>query len=134
MLVVLDCNVIVSAGLTDGTCRAVIREVVARHRCVLSQEILAEYREVIARPKFASLQASSARLLVLLESISVFVEPGSSPFVLPDSDDEIYLAAALLAAADVLVTGNRTDFPEEQYARTLILTPREFLNRFSAEG
>lgn len=52
MLVVLDCNVLVSAGLTDGTCRAVIREVVARHRCVLSQEILAEYREVSARPKF----------------------------------------------------------------------------------
>jgi uncharacterized protein len=134
VLVVLDCNVLISAGLTDGTCRAVIREVVAQHRCVLSQEIFAEYQEVTARPKFASLQTAFARLLVLLESVSVFVEPGPSPFVLPDPDDEVYLAASLLAAADVLVTGNRTHFPEERYARTLILTPREFLDRFSAKG
>ena len=134
MLVVLDCNVLISAGLTDGTCRAVIREVAAQHRCVLSQEIFAEYQEVTARPKFASLQTAFARLLVLLESISVFVEPGSSPFVLPDPDDEIYLAAALLATAEILVTGNRADFPEERYAHTLILTPREFLDRFPAEG
>lgn len=80
MLVVLDCNVLISAGLTDGTCRAVIREVAAQHRCVLSQEIFAEYQEVTARPKFASLQTAFARLLVLLESVSVFVEPpGGQP-------------------------------------------------------
>ena len=31
MRVVLDCNVLISAGLTDGACRQVLAEVIRRH-------------------------------------------------------------------------------------------------------
>ena len=131
MLVVLDCNVLVSAGLTDGACRSVFYEVVGYHHCVLSEEIVEEYREVTARPKFASLEPTYRQLISLLETVSIYVESAASSFSLPDSDDEIYLSAALEAVADVLVTGNKAHFPEEKYENTSIVTPRQFLNRIS---
>ena len=131
MLVVLDCNVLVSAGLTDGTCRSVLYEVAGHHRCVLSEEIAKEYREVTARPKFASLEPIYYQLISLLETVSMYVDSTASSFSLPDSDDEMYLSAALEAVADVLVTGNKAHFPEEKYENTSIVTPRQFLDRVS---
>ena len=131
MLVVLDCNVLVSAGLTDGTCRSVLYEVAGYHRCVLSEEIVKEYREVTARPKFASLEPIYCQLISLLETVSMYVASAASSFSLPDLDDEMYLSAALEAVADVLVTGNKIHFPEEQYENTSIVTPRQFLDSVS---
>ena len=133
MLVVLDCNVIISAGLTSGACRAVVREVLARHRCVLSDAILREYREVAGRPRFASLHAYYGRMIGLLEAASVIVEPGELSLSLPDSDDEIYLAAALRAGAPLLVTGNTAHFPDGCYGATRVVTPRQFLDRVADE-
>lgn len=98
--VVVDCNVVVAAGLTDGICRAVIRDVVARHQMLLSEAILQEYLEVIARPKFASKYVAFQRLLDVLTVTATFVAPAQSPYVLPDPDDEIYLAAALAGEAE----------------------------------
>ena len=119
MRVVLDCNVLISAGLTDGACRSVLYEVAGYHRCVLSEEMVKEYREVTARPKFASLEPIYSQLIRLLETVSIYVESAASSFSLPDSDDEIYLSAALEAVADVLVTGNKAHFPEEQYETSM---------------
>ena len=51
MRVVLDCNVVVAAARTDGTCRAVFDTVGRRHDIVLSEPILAEYGAVAARPR-----------------------------------------------------------------------------------
>ena len=94
--VIVDCNVVVAAGLTDGACRAVMREVVARHHLLLSEPILQEYQEVVSRPKFASKYTTFQRLLDVLTVTATFVVQTASPYALPDPDDEIYLAAALL--------------------------------------
>lgn len=52
MRIVIDCNVLVSAALTDGVCRLAIAEAIGNHEIFLSEEILDEYREVADRPKF----------------------------------------------------------------------------------
>lgn len=52
MKVVIDCNVLISAGLTAGTCRAVIQTALAHCQIVMSPDILAEYQDVVSRPKF----------------------------------------------------------------------------------
>ncbi|QWR77079.1 hypothetical protein [Candidatus Magnetomonas plexicatena] len=49
MRVVLDCNVIISAGLNNGTCMELIEEVVLHHQLFLSQGIVDEYHEVTSR-------------------------------------------------------------------------------------
>ena len=122
-----------SAGLTNGACRAVVREVLALHHWVLSEAILREYREVTTRRRFASLQAYYGRLIGLLEAVSVVVETGGLSLSLPDRDDEVYLAAALRAGAPLLVTGNTAHFPGEHYGGTLVVTPRPFLDRVADE-
>jgi predicted nucleic acid-binding protein len=49
---VIDCNIIISAGITDGSCRKAIREILSNHQNYLSQDILLEYKNVISRSKF----------------------------------------------------------------------------------
>lgn len=51
MRVVLDCNVLISAGQTAGTCRKVIDRVVRHHQIILSAPILSEYLAVAERPR-----------------------------------------------------------------------------------
>ena len=129
MLFVIDCNVLVSAGLTDGVCRTVLRRLVAAHRGVLSKEILHEYRTVTQRPKFAARHSTFDRLIDLIQSVSDCIEVPPSAISLPDPDDEIYVAAALAAQADALITGNTAHFPDPTYGRTQVLTPRQFIGQ-----
>lgn len=126
--VVVDCNVVIAAGLTDGLCRGVIREIVAHHYLLLSEPILQEYQEVVSRPKFASKYATLQRLVDVLTVTASFVAQTTSPYPLPDPDDEIYLAAALTGEAEALVTGNLADFPEKQYGTVHVYSPRQFLD------
>ena len=53
MKVELDCNVLISADQTDGTCRNVIDRVVQRHQIILSTPILSEYKTVAGRPRLS---------------------------------------------------------------------------------
>lgn len=53
MKVVLDCNVLISAGLNKGTCRDVFAAVIDSHQCILSRDILGEYVTVARRKHFA---------------------------------------------------------------------------------
>jgi predicted nucleic acid-binding protein len=46
---------------------------------------------------------------------------------LPDADDEPFLAVALAASADYLVTGNIRDFPSEKRQGCVVVTPAEFM-------
>ena len=50
MKVVLDCNVLISAEQSDGTCREVIDRVVRHHQIILSAPILSEYIAVADGP------------------------------------------------------------------------------------
>jgi predicted nucleic acid-binding protein len=49
---------------------------------------------------------------------------------LPDSDDEVFLAVALGAQADFLVTGNLRDFPARLRQGVAVVSPREFVDAF----
>lgn len=127
MRIVLDCNVVVSAGITRGTCYSAIREVVLHHTAVLTSHILSEYESVIARPKFELFHGRLQGILLAIREAGVFFDAGEFPVSLPDPFDEIYLIAALSSRADILITGNCKDFPEELCHGVRICTPREFM-------
>lgn len=122
---VIDTNVLVSAALTSGrTCDRVLRAAVNGHvRLAWSASMLAEYRTVLLRPKFGFSETAVAGLLAAFGPADQ-VRPGKSP-ALPDADDEIFLAAALVTQDRLLVTGNRAHFPASLCAPVRVLLPAE---------
>ena len=128
MKVVLDCNVLISAGQTDGTCRKVIDRVVRNHQIILSAPILSEYIAVASRPRLIPYFNTLKLLIRGIEQLAVIVEPVNFEFGLRDSDDEVYLATAAAGGA-VLITGNIRDFTEPRYGSVEVWSPRDFLNR-----
>jgi uncharacterized protein len=127
MKVVLDCNVLISAGLNTGTCRDVFAAVIHSHQCILSKNILGEYVTVARRKHFAKAAANLIDLIRTVSRNAVFVTPEPASLRLPDPKDQIYLDAALAAKADVLITGNKKHFPESAYQGVQVVSPREFL-------
>ncbi len=129
MKVVLDCNVLISAGITDGICRKLLLEVVEHHQNFFSPAIIEEFLGVIKRPKFKEVYKNLQQWFRVILDVSVLVYPDSCPFQLPDPDDEIVLATALAAKADFIITGNKKHFLNSPYSGVFVLSPRAFLNK-----
>jgi putative PIN family toxin of toxin-antitoxin system len=120
MRVVIDTNVLVSAALKNRDPEIVIRWVAAHSDWwrLVSEEILAEYRAILSRPKFGLSPDLCERWFRFLNKVTTLVVI-DSPIMFPrDQKDAIFLACALTGQADYLITGDR-DFTE---ARKLIST------------
>ncbi|MBF0458662.1 MAG: putative toxin-antitoxin system toxin component, PIN family [Nitrospirae bacterium] len=128
MRVVIDCNVLISAGLKSDTCRRLLTEVISGHQLFVSQGIVDEYYEVASRVKFKPEEINELKIVLSkILRVAIWVEPYfDDPVYLADKDDEIYLATAISAKADVVITGNKRHFPSGEMVK--ILTPREFLD------
>lgn len=129
---VLDTNVLVSALLTErGPCAAIVDHARAGELILAwSPAMLAEYADVLKRPKFR-LPASAVSALLAQFPPSAMIHPVETVPELPDPADEVFLATAM-AADRVLVTGNAKHYPPELRARVLVLNPREALDRLRA--
>ncbi len=125
--VVLDTNVVVSAALRpDGLQRTLLLLSITKPGTLyVSEDVLAEYREVLARPELAIRRSTQLALLDLIGKRARLVKPARRITAAKDPDDDIFLECADAARADYLVTGNTRDFPA-QWKRTKIVTSREF--------
>ena len=125
----LDTNVLVSGLLSPfGPHGEIVRMVSsgALALCV-DARILAEYEEVLARPRFGF---DPHAVAALVDFISVNSEIAvSRPLAqrLPDPDDEPCLEVTLACGADCLVTGNVVHFPSGSRAGVAVLTPAELV-------
>lgn len=136
MRIVLDTNVLVSGLLIPyGPPGEIVRMASSGAITLcLDARILAEYAEVLSRPKFGF---KSDAVEALLDQFAhagwtIASEPLQRP--LPDTDDEPFLAVALSGTADALVTGNRAHFPAERCGDVVVLTPTEFVKRYRKRG
>ncbi len=89
--------------------------------------ILAEYREVLYRPKF---KLDRDDVSVMLDYIQESGEWGVIETLLqklPDRDDEAFLEIALGSKVKYLITGNKKDFPQRKEYKISVVTPREFI-------
>lgn len=130
-LLVLDTNVIVSGVLTPhGPCASLLAAVLNDSAgLVLDARIFDEYREVLARPKFALSPGAVKSLLQGLQDLSEWIlPPPLPPDLLPDPDDLPFLELALAANA-ILVTGNLRHFPENVRRGATVLDPASALAR-----
>ena len=128
MKVVVDTNVVVSAILRDRLPEKVLLFIIARadFEWVASSEILAEYREVLRRPKFALSETVLSRWDGRFRS-AIAEWPVEIPVSFPrDVKDAKFLACALAASADFFITGDR-DFTEaRKLGHTKIVSVSQF--------
>ena len=128
MYAVIDTNVLVSALLSStedaATVQIVQKLLLGDIIPVYSEEIFAEYREVLQRKKFKFPADDQKYLLSAIQKYGKYVIPASSRLSLPDEKDLPFYEAAIMDKAWYLVTGNQKHFPKEPF----IVTPREMLN------
>ena len=113
MKIVLDTNVLVSGLLKSKGNPAQVLALALTGAVQVCHDgrILAEYAEVLARPRFRFDPRRVRDVLIKLQTDGVSFTPPYTPLDLPDPDDEPFLAVALAAPADYLVTGNTSDYP-----------------------
>lgn len=124
MKIVVDCNVVVSAGITDGVCAHVIRDVFLYHELILSLPIVEEYEIVCQRPRFAKYKKRMTGLIGSIKLAGCYVEPEIISLPAPDPDDLVYLQTAIAARAQLIVTGNTEDFSKTGHGGANHHTPR----------
>jgi uncharacterized protein len=126
---VIDTNIVVSAALKpDGLQRTVLLLAITKPaRLYVTDAILEEYREVLARPELKIRKGVRQQLLQLIRSHSQRVKPSRPIQMTSDPDDNRFLECADAARADYLVTGNQRHFPKF-WKKTKVITSREFIS------
>jgi putative PIN family toxin of toxin-antitoxin system len=128
-LVVLDTNVIVSAGIrSNGAPAILVRDWVleGQVQLVTCPWIVEEYREVVRRRKFAVYGFPPLWLELLIDESLSIPDPEPWPEPIPDPKDAPFLALARAAGA-WLVTGNLKHFPAKVRSRVTVLSPADYL-------
>ncbi len=129
--IVIDTNVIVSSLIQRGYPNLIIKDlfIEQKFQLCISDELLAEYYEVLARPKFSKFQDFFIRaeaLLVEIEAKATKYKPIIKLDLISDEDDNMVLELADKCLADFIITGNTTDFTFPTYKQTKIVTPKEY--------
>jgi len=102
-----DTNVLVSAFLARGLCADLLRLVLREHTLVSSEVVLTELRDVLSR-KGRLPPAQIEAIETFLRDQPIAPRPGQTLLLgLVDADDEWVLASAILAEADLVVTGDQ---------------------------
>jgi putative PIN family toxin of toxin-antitoxin system len=131
---VIDTNVVVSGLLTPhGASARVLDAVIAgRVKWVYDARILAEYRDVLSRPR---LKLSPGRVAAVLEGLrsQMLITPVPLPPVGPDADDMVFVEAARATADRTIVTGNLAHFPPEILQGVRAITPAQAAAELAAE-
>jgi len=105
--VFFDTNVLVSAFLARGLCADLLRLVLSEHILATSEVVLAELCDVLSRKGRLPLPQIEA-IETLLRDRPVAPWPQHTlELGLVDGDDEWVLASAVLAEADLFVTGDQ---------------------------
>lgn len=124
---VIDTNVIVSSMLAVRPDSATVR--VLEHLVngdivpMFNAEIVAEYREVLRRPKFMFAEDDIAAVIDLVVKVGVDSERVATSGLVKDANDVVFYEVAMSREDSYLVTGNIRHFP----VNTRVVTPNELL-------
>jgi uncharacterized protein len=128
-LAVFDTNVIISAGIKQGTPPAVLVMdwiLEGLVQLVTCPQIAREYREVMCRAKFLRYRFPPLWLDFVIEESLHLADPAPWPHALPDPGDAPFLALARQSGA-WLVTGNLRHFPKDARHGVTVVSPADYL-------
>lgn len=127
---VLDTNVLISAALSaQGAPAQLLRLVLQDHRLVFSQPTFDELHTRLYRPKFDRYLTLELRQRLLhdFNASAHWVELAAHPTYCRDPDDDKFIATALQAQADALVSGDKDLLEAPPMPDLRILTPAQTL-------
>ena len=133
MKVILDTNVVVSGVFFGGVPGRILSAWSAgAFTLVLSPAILEEYQRVgheLGR-QHAAVHKAFEPILALLAMNAVIVDAPPLPApVSEDSDDDMFLAAAVASQTGIIVSGDRHLLRVSGWRDVEVLTPRQFVER-----
>ena len=120
---------IVSSFLTKytDTATAQVIDAVVDGRIIplYNEDVLAEYKDVLCRPRFSFESGKTEAFIRMIRSLGIYVNPSPSGEVLPDADDLVFYEIVMERRDDgaYLVTGNMRHYP----AKPCIVTPAQMM-------
>jgi putative PIN family toxin of toxin-antitoxin system len=135
MLVVVDTGVLISGVLWTGLPHRLIELAEAGDITIcVSGDILQEFREVLSRSKFTGkiqdrLTTVEEIMQGVLRLAALYPAPPLVRVVQADPDDDKFIACALTAGAQYLISGDSDLLDLEEHDGVSIVTVREFLER-----
>lgn len=133
MKVIIDTNVLLSAAWKDKTPESVVLWVAMQDdwEWVVSEEILAEYHEVLRREKFDIESEKLDRWEIIITKLTTLVDVEVE---FPrDPKDAKFLACALISKAEYFITGDK-DFSEaKKIINTTIISLSTFKELFISQ-
>jgi putative PIN family toxin of toxin-antitoxin system len=127
--IVLDTNIIVSSALGGALELILDKWAEDAFTVIVTSDILAEYFEVINRPKFRLKQATIDRITRYSYQFAEFVVPEERiQFIESDPKDDKFLEAAIAGRAEYIVSGDNHLLELKKFRAVPILTAREFLD------
>ena len=135
---VIDTNVLLSGLLWHGTCAAQSCSS-GNIELVLSQALLDELADVIARQRFAAIlqrtTCTPERILSEIQTLAeIVVAPPLSLPMCRDPDDDAVLACALAAHADLIVSGDNDLLVLKEFLRMPIITAAQAMQRLERQA
>jgi uncharacterized protein len=131
---VIDTNVVVSGLLNPHGPSARVLDAVldGRLKLVYDARILAEYRDVLHRPR---LKLAPDKITAFLNGLQGQTKVTPSPLAVAgsDADDIVFVEAALATTDKTIVTGNLADYPPEILHGARVLTPAQAAAELSSD-
>lgn len=131
MRAVLDTNVVMSAIFFGGVPFKVLNAWQnGEFELVVSEAVMAEYREIAARmkAKFPSIESEIWMRYIEDHATMVSAVPLATQ-VCEDADDDVFLACAIAASAKIVCSGDKHLLACNGWNGVEVLTPRIFCNR-----
>jgi uncharacterized protein len=133
---VLDSNVVLSGFFFGGIPGVILKGWHAgRFRLALSPAILAEYREagVTLEARYGGCEFEAFAALLVLNAQFVDAPEHLDEPVCADADDDKFLACALAAGADVIVSGDKALLEASGWRGIEVVRPRAFVERYLSD-
>lgn len=134
--VILDTNVVVSALIQKNYPFLIIDELLIedKFQLCISDDLLKEYFDVLARPKFNKFPNFATKAKEVLTEIVLkarFYYPTVKLDILSDKDDNVILELAYESKADYIITGNTNDFTLSEFKGTKIISPKDYWEMYN---
>jgi putative PIN family toxin of toxin-antitoxin system len=131
---VFDTNAIVPAALVEEGHLAAILDLAVNRKILMftSPALLAEYEEVLRRPRLKLSPSRVRAFIAVIRRTSRHVNPTLTLTLSAHESDNRICECATAGAVDYIVTGNAKHFQQE-YRSIRIVTLREFIELARAE-